>query len=277
MKVAIVFLFFSCSMMSCEFTKEYTFTPATIKIHSVSLRNGNNQSISHAIRDLWIYIDDQYFGSFSIPFSIPILEAGEKRIKLYPGIRYYGILSKPEIYTLIAPVEMTHKFLPGNTWELQPSFFYKNDISILMDEGFESGSVFLNDLDSLPASQFIRSALLSREGNYAGLASLDKQNTIVETATLFLTISNKNSVFLEFDFKSDTDINVGILSFPSKSKNYYLTLRPAAEWKKIYIPLHEILFENKERSFQLTFRGKLDANRSAAYYAIDNVKVLSIP
>ncbi len=276
MKGGIIFLFFTVFLTSCEFTKEHTLNPTTFKVTSVTLRNGNNQSIAHNIRDLWVYIDDQYFGSFSVPFSIPVLESGPKKIQLYPGIRYYGILSKPEIYTLVAPAEKTQELIPGNTLDLQPVFFYKNAISVLVDEGFESGSVFQNDLDSLPSSQFIRSALISREGNYAGMGTLDRQNNIIETASVFFTLSNKNSVFLEFDFKSDTDINVGIVSFPSKIKNYYLTLRPATEWKKIYIPLHEVLFENNEKSFQLAFRCSLADNRATGYFAMDNIKVLTI-
>jgi hypothetical protein len=276
MKNGLLFLFITGIMVSCEFAKEYSFAPSTIKIQSVSMRNTGNQYISHHIRDLWVYIDDQYVGSFSVPFSFPVLETGEKRIKLYPGIRYYGILSKPEIYTLIAPVEIVQKLIPNNTLELQPDFFYKDGISVFIDEGFESGSVFLNDLDSLPASKLVRSTLLSREGNYAGYAALDKQNSIVETASTFFTLADSKSAFLEFDFKSDTDINVGIISFPSKSKNYFLTLRPATEWKKVYIPLFEVLAENSKQSFQLAFRGILTDKMTAGYYAIDNVKVLSL-
>jgi hypothetical protein len=276
MKKRLLILFITGIMVSCEFAKEYSFAPSTIKIQSVSLRNDSNQSISHHIRDLWVYIDDEYVGSFSVPFSFPVLQTGEKRIKLYAGIRYYGILSKPEIYTLIAPVEIVQKLMPNNTLELQPVFFYKDGISVIMNEGFESGSVFLNDLDSLTASKLVRSALHSREGNYGGYAALDVQNSIVETASTFFNLPNNKSAFLEFDFKSDTDINVGLLSFPSKTKNYFLTLRPTTEWKKVYIPLFEVLFENNEQSFQLVFRGTLADQVTTGYYAIDNVKVLSL-
>lgn len=261
---------------SCDLVQDHHLNPSTIKVSSVSLTNSNNAPLSHAIRDIWVYIDDQYAGSFTVPFSIPVLESGERHLKLYPGIRYYGILSKPEIHPLIEPIETTQNLIAGNVVELQAKYHYKNNLSIVLNEGFESGSIFINDLDSFPASKLVRSGLLSRNGNFAGYAALDKQNTVVESASTFFTLSNKKTVFLEFDFKSDVDFNVGIISYPSKQKNYFLALRPAADWKKVYIPLHEIGFENNEQNFQLAFRASISNTLAMGYFAIDNVSVLSI-
>lgn len=262
--------------LSCDLVQDHHLNPSTIKVSSVSLTNSNNAPLSHAIRDIWVYIDDQYAGSFTVPFFIPVLESGERNLKLYPGIRYYGILSKPEIHPLIEPIETTQNLIAGNVVELQAKFHYKNNLSIILNEGFESGSIFINDLDSFPASKLVRSGLLSRNGNFAGYAALDKQNTVVESASTFFTLSNKKTVFLEFDFKSDVDFNVGIISYPSKQKNYFLALRPAADWKKVYIPLHEIVFENNEQNFQLAFRASISNTLAMGYFAIDNVSVLSI-
>lgn len=269
-------LFFMLFSFSCDWVQDHQLNPSTIKISSVSLTNSNNAPLSHAIRDIWVYIDDQYAGSFTVPFSIPVLESGERNLKLYPGIRYYGILSKPEIHPLIEPIETTQNLIAGNVVELQAKYHYKNNLSIILNEGFESGSIFINDLDSFPASKLVRSGLLSRNGNFAGYAALDKQNTVVESASTFFTLSNKKTVFLEFDFKSDVDFNVGIISYPSKQKNYFLALRPAADWKKVYIPLHEIGFENNEQNFQLAFRASISNTLAMGYFAIDNVSVLSI-
>ena len=262
--------------LSCDLVQDHHLNPSTIKVSSVSLTNSNNAPLSHAIRDIWVYIDDQYAGSFTVPFFIPVLESGERNLKLYPGSRYYGILSKPEIHPLIEPIETTQNLIAGNVVELQAKYHYKNNLSIILNEGFESGSIFINDLDSFPASKLVRSGLLSRNGNFAGYAALDKQNTVVESASTFFTLSNKKTVFLEFDFKSDVDFNVGIISYPSKQKNYFLALRPAADWKKVYIPLHEIGFENNEQNFQLAFRASISNTLAMGYFAIDNVSVLSI-
>lgn len=276
MRLKTIYYLILCSILvSCDRYQYKDLSPSYLKITAASLLNNTNQPVSHSFRDAWVFLQNENIGSFSIPSITPVLESGNYKLTVYPGIRYYGILSKPEIYTLIEPYSKEIDIQSNTTIEIAPVYTYKSNVLFTMDEGFETGSVFINDLDGNTASTFTRSSAISRDGKMAGIGLLTTKNNSIETSSVFFNLSQKKTAFLELDIKSDVEVSIGILSFPSKTKNYFLKLKPATDWKKIYIPLFEVLADTLESSFQIAFLSTLPQNVSEGYFAIDNVRVVS--
>ena len=271
-------------ILMCSHCAPYQFVefgPAFIDINQVELKSATGMSLSQGIKDLWVYQDDQYLGTFPLPCRIPLSQHLDGTIKVYPGIRNYGILSRPEIYPMMIEYQQHVSLHPFDSLLLKPIFFYKSNLQPLFQEGFDSGNSFSFDLDSFPASTLIRSNENFREGQYAGSGHLTQTLTEIEVSTqnIKLTDATKRVLYLELDILSDAEIQIG-LGLPQNNallKNYFLTLLPTADWKKIYIPLHELLIDVNIASFQLLVKSRLQKDVATANFYLDNLKVLSLP
>ena len=84
-------------------------------------------------------------------------------------------------------------------------------------------------------------------------------------------------IFLEFDYKCNTDIEVGILGHllnGTVATNYKLFVTEKPEWNKIYVNLtYEILTMNAIE-YQIIFRVKKKNDNPVKVY-LDNLKLLT--
>ncbi|MEP7266212.1 MAG: hypothetical protein ABI844_01205 [Saprospiraceae bacterium] len=270
-------LSFILLLTDCEKFKDRVLDPAFLQVESLQVISAAHQPLRNSVRDIWVYIDDYYYGTFTPPFSIPVLESGKRNVKLYPGIRYYGILSKPEIYTMMNEFTESVEFKAGQTITLTPAFSYKSNIIIGFDESFELGNSFNNDLDSLPETKIVRSEANPSEGNYSGQVHLTSQNNKIEVSSTAFTVAQKKNVFLEMDIKSDINLSVGLSINRTGPFYYFFTIKPIADWKKIYIPIFEIIGEETSNSFQLALKSELPVGLSAGSFSIDNIRIISLP
>ena len=252
-----------------------------INTERIELISSNGQNLSHNITDLWLFIEDGYAGTFSLPAHIPVLESGKHRVSIYPGIRNYGIRSKPEIYTLLNEYKTELDLQSKNEITVIPKYTYKSTAISYMQENFESSSIFIYDLDSFRSSTIIRSNLNARDGKYAGYGLLNSANRTIESSTnkIEISTSSKKSAYLEIDFISDTEMQIGLISIQGNTsiKSYFLTLNATPDWKKIYIPLYEIIPTQDGDTFQLAIKSELKSPASTAYFFIDNLKLICLP
>ncbi len=272
----VALLLFSCDQHAYQSIDEvYIIIPETV------LKTSTNQFQSQNLRDLWVYSDDVLLGAFPIPARIPIVRKDSFRLRFFPGIREFGILARPEIYTLMDPYSIVQKDLGQDTLVLKPIFSYKNNMITLLQEGFESGSVFTFDLDTIAGHSLMRSNQSVKEGNSAGLGMMDLQRPVIEVASIGFTIkpSSRMSAFVELDFKSDSEVKIGLNSFAGSigEKNYFFTLRPNSEWKKVYIPLSEFLNVERFNSFQLLIKSDLAKSSTSSFFTLDNIRIICLP
>lgn len=269
------------SSVSCERFEFKELNPSFLKVDRIEFNSPSGQKISHNIKDLWLFIDDGYAGTFSVPVRIPVLEHGVHKIALYPGIRFYGISSKPEIYSLVNEFRVESDFQTHDSITLLPTFSYKSNVITALQENFESSSIFIHDLDSFKQNTLIRSDLRPRDGKYSGYGLLNAQHPLIEIASNSVQInsSSKKSAYLEVDVISDTEVQIGLQTFIGNStiKTYFLSLLPTSDWKKIYIPLFEIIQDHDGDAFQLLIRSELKSPATQAYFFIDNIKWISLP
>lgn len=272
-------------LFSCSAYQYKDLSPAYINLDRVEVISSNGQKLSHNIREIWLFIDDQYAGTFNIPSHIPVLEPGRHRAVFYPGIRNYGISSNPEIYTLMNDFGSDVEITGGTTLTIVPKFSYKSNLINYIQEGFESSSVFIHDLDSFKTNTIIRSNLNARDGLYSGVGSLDQGNPVIETSTGDISISAaaKKSANVELDVLSDIALQMGLIASQGAGivKIYFLTINPSPVWKKIYIPIAQIIQNNTElteaNSLRLVLKSELKAPANAGYFFIDNVRLICLP
>ena len=266
-------------LLACNQAAFRELEPAWLQIAPAEVRSAQGTASSpHAVREAWIYIDDRFAGAYTLPAKIPLLEAGEgKFIKIFPGIRDFGILSRPEIYTPLDPFVLNTTLEPGKEYEIQPLFSYKTGLKFHVHDGFESGNPFVFDLDDNKLNHLTRSTAQALEGNYAGLIVLNQSNPVLEAATPSFPLNA--SSYLELSFRSTMDFNVGIqLTRAGASlKDYFLLLKASGEWKTVCIPFREVLDRYTGDAFQVLLRAELPPVATESQIYMDFIKILSQP
>ena len=89
----VALLFSSIVLSSCNNFKGSQEIPAYIHIDTFlfTTNYGLEGAASHKITDAWLYIDDDIQGCYELPATIPVLERGNHRVTIIPGIKLNGI------------------------------------------------------------------------------------------------------------------------------------------------------------------------------------------
>ncbi len=266
-------------IVSCTKFQYQTVRPSYVLVNEVTIKGDNGAFTSHNIRDVWIYGDDQYIGTMPLPGVMP-LQSKFNSITLYPGIRNYGILSKPEIYVLMNNYKSAASIGISDTIYLKPFFTYKSGLQTYLLESFETNNIFTVDVDQDGMTSVSRTSQEFREGNYSGTGSVSADHKLLECATKSFTVASSSavhSIYLELDFKSNINLSIGLINSTRSKKNYFLTLVPSTDWKKIYIPLYEIDGMEINSALQLALWMQSSDGQANGRFFIDNVRVISMP
>ena len=96
----ILFLF--SFLFSCDKNTDIQEIPSYINVSKVNLLTSSDQgSNTHKITDVWVYVNDQFRGTFEIPATIPLLHKDSNNIRLFAGIKDNGISSTRVRYHFI--------------------------------------------------------------------------------------------------------------------------------------------------------------------------------
>lgn len=267
-------------LTSCNNIDFKNLEPAFIRIPSVEVRGPDSKPEPfHAVEDLWVFLDEEYLGTYPVPSEIPVLNTGKaKSIRIFPGIREFGIRSRAEIYNFMDTHTIQTDLDPEAVYSFIPVFRYKPGIKTLFFEDFETGNQLTLDLDQDKTNHIVRSDVTAQTGNYSGLIVNDVQHPLTEAATAGLRIISNS--FLELSFRSSNDFNVGlnIIKGTTQSRNYFLILKASDQWKKIYIPFREFVDQNPETTYQLIFKGEYrqESGPSQSIF-LDDLKIISLP
>jgi hypothetical protein len=90
-----ILLLFSVSLFFLGCTKE-DLTPSWLKIEPFTLTTDpSSQGVnSHAITNVWLFMDSKSLGVFELPCVVPILDEGNHTFELIPGVKNNGISAK---------------------------------------------------------------------------------------------------------------------------------------------------------------------------------------
>lgn len=257
--------------------------PSYIHIDTIRMRENPNVdegSISHNITDAWLYVDNQFIGVFELPATIPVLEEGKKKVVVRPGIMMNGISSTRIPYPFFKEYTLESVMLEKEEIDtLQPVVEYVDDIAIPFREDFEGESLHMTYKDS--DTTFIIENNQPYEGIGSGKVVLEGSKLLFQAVsdTSYKLPYQGQSVFLELNFKTNTNVSTGLIAITDQGENHrpIVGLNPTDHWKKIYINLtHTIGSSYPTRNFKvfLSILRKDDEPEAEVYF--DNLKVIHL-
>lgn len=241
----------------------------------------NNGSASHKILDAWVYIDDQLVGAFEMPFTIPVLYAGEHTIKVLPGIKENGISETRIPYPFYETYVLVATLVPGEILTLNPVTDYAQAAEVVWLEEFEGVHSFCmnnpGDQDTLmkivPASD-----PAAFEGSSGGFFITGASSYFTISCNKYVLPKGNAAVFLELNYNCNTEMNVGIVGYSGSSIEFQkiaLTLRPTNGWNKVYVNLtNDVTAATSSSEFAIFFSMLKDPELSTSYAYLDNIKLI---
>lgn len=232
-----VFILFA---YSCKKDKLKTPAASYIVVNTTTVNSGNRALIdTHKITDIWLYVNDNFQGTYPIGSVIPILASGSANIKMYAGIINNGISDTRLPYTFYNPYVFTANFEENKTYSITPDFRYKEGVTIA-DDNFNGtlGSLYLPLGDSMYTLTADPTKTWGGSGKSVFMSMSDAKPVAIiqSSAPQHLPVGGAD-VYLELDYKTNQKITVGLDCGGGIEKRAALILRPASDWKKVYISL----------------------------------------
>ncbi len=290
-------------MLSCKKFSGSQEIPAYMKIEPWSFTSNYEQmgAATHAITDAWLYINGNYLGCYELKTHddgvytmVPILEKGDKKIQIYPGVKLNGISSTRVQYPFYKPYTVNTTLVPGEISTVTPSTTYYSIDSTLvrvkMMEDFEEiNNIKLYRIDTTYAAL---EQISHRTDTNAWMDPLDTINHyrsghihVGDSLRRFAVASGEltglptvgNYVLMEMDYKCDAEILIGMYIWSSQNglqdkELYYL--KATDTWKKAYINFSPTITENYNATYvKFYLKGSVLEGESADYY-FDNIKLI---
>lgn len=252
--------------------------PSYIKIDSIRV-NTNYSSTgtsSHKISDAWVYINDNYVGTYELPAQFPVLASGQKRIKIRPGILKNGSSDSREYYYFYEEYEQDAELVPSEVTTLKPLVSYKDNVEIAWHEDFESAG---NSFEYHPNSDTIVRKTsdpdLVFEGTASGIVNLDDDNDFFEwISPSFTDLPDNGRIFLELNYKTSHELIAGIYISGKTEQLRNNVIRPKDKWNKIYLEFTDLVARYKSSQDVYFFMGFQKNEGEKAEVLFDNIKLV---
>lgn len=286
MKNILVLLISLMCLVSCDRSVEKI--PSYVYIKPFELTTSTEQgSSSTSITEGWVYVNQEFIGAYSLPAQVPFLADGEARITVFPGVHENGLAEYPNIYPFYKEYDVKKTILPSKIDTLCPVTMYYDNTQFAINENFEKGNGFTDYYNKI-GGKFIRSSDTPFEGGFCGLIKLQTKDTTLATSVAFAApikekLSSAAPSYVEMDYKSDIDVEVGFLSVDKFSgQETYQSVaffKGKKEWRKIYVNLRAAVNNSRFTSYRLTLsaalpfvNGKFEQTTGEAKF--DNIKVV---
>ncbi len=265
----------------CDLFKNDERLPMFIDIDDVKLSTTDGQGgNTHDISYVWASNNGQSRGTYELPASIALLSEEELIPMVYSaGVKRNGFLNSIVRYPFYEPIRDTILFEEGAHISPELVFNYRQGLRFVFVEDFESSNIFTEDVDDDPDTFVERSGETASSGEWAAKISLDTLHPSIEFATIFRypeIPTNNTPVYLELNYKNDTELGVGLLghlngqAFPE----LYITLFKSQEWNKIYIDFSPLLLESQLEEYSVYFKASLPEEQSTGTIFLDNIKLI---
>jgi hypothetical protein len=269
---------------SCEKFSGDQSVPSYISVDSIYLTTDyyTQGTSSQRITDAWVYVDDEFLGTFELPAKLPVLQSGKHEVKIWPGIKRNGIAATRVSYEFYAPVvKQVTLGIDSTTLLGVLKTTYQPTASFVWKEDFENVSLSLDTTKR--SSAFIQRTAAGTpftfEGIHSGMVVLDSAHDFIECQTHLEYLIPKAPVFLEMNFNLTNALVVGVFSYGGTSlyQTPIITLNPTnGQWKKIYIDLTTTLNAYAGMSsYRVYFSAFKDAGMKQSTILFDNFKVIT--
>lgn len=240
-------------------------------------------SPSTKIKDAWVYIDNEFHGTYELPARFPVLSTGPHQLKIFPGILLNGISGTRSTYPFYKSSEHTVNIPPNGTVDINPLTTYFDKVECSYCESFEGSGFSL-----APTSQ--SDTLIYKlspgdtnifEGAGSGVVYLNTDSTRFEITNTseFSPPGSGAPVFVELNYKINQEMYMGIFVYQPNLDPKQLpviTLRKTTEWNKIYIYISDYITSHPSATgFKLYFGAIKDPSTSVSSFYFDNIKVVN--
>ena len=292
-------------LFSCKKFKGSQEIPAYLRIEPWTFTTNYEMygAATSAITDVWVYVDGSLHGCFEFKnhddgqyVLIPLLEKGDHKLQLYPGVKLNGIASTRIQYPFYKPYECRRTLVEGEIDSIAPSTTYYSIDSTLMRikmmEDFEEvNNIKLYRIDTTYAELH---QISHRTDQNAWMDPLDTINHYrsghvhvgdsirklgLASGELYNLPNVGNYVLMEMDYKCSAEILVGMYIWDAQNglrdkELYYL--RTSDTWKKVYINYSPTITENTNATyFKFYLKGAVAEGGEADFY-FDNIKLIYV-
>lgn len=280
------------TVAACDIVNPAEEIPSYLTVEPIILQTdeATEGSASAKITEGWVFVDEEFIGAYSLPATVPVLFAGERRVRIQAGVHDNGINSVPEIYPFYESYEVTANLVPAETITLSPVVGYQAGVEFAFIEDFEgSKHLFMDDRDTNEDTRIEITTEDVFEGDRSGKIVLTPENSFIEVATdadqLFSGLQDEQVfVYVEVNYKSDAPVLWGVIGYDD---NLLTTPTPVydpgfnakAEWNKIYFNFSSILFNEDFANYQFALTAVLPSENGTftterAEILLDNIKVV---
>ena len=267
--IIIIFIF----LISCSKNEEEIPSFITVnefELISTSISGSSTKNIS----DVWFYVNDSLQGIYELPATFPVLKNGINNVRLKAGIKVNGISSTRVAYPFFTSYLDTIEFIDNNNIQIAPIINYNDNYNYIIEDFEGSGTI----IDSTLSSEIDFSIETGIEGNKYGYARLDTPNITFECALDEYMLPQQGiSVYLEMDYKCNSEFQIGIYSNYNQSveKNDLLFVTPKEEWSKIYVNLTPTVSGSiGANSFRIYINQRRPLENSFSEICFDNIKII---
>lgn len=271
----------AAALSSCNWINPSEETPSYIHIDSFDFSAVSGEGTSNQnIVDAWIFVDGEKIGAFELPCEVPVLKSGTVDIQVYPGIKLDGISTTRAIYPFMNHYAITTNLKEDSITTLTPSSQYASDLVFDVIEDFESGGITFSET-SYSDTNIFRTTEPTEvfEGGASGIIKVntERPNADIKSNNAYVLPSLGQYVFMELNFKTDVEVEVGLIANKGTQAIYnsVLILNTTTTWKKIYINYTPLVTrEYDASSFYIYFRVILPDDKTEGTVLFDNIKLI---
>lgn len=205
---------------------------------------------SSQITDAHVYVNGTLVGIYELPATIPILQEGDVRLIIFPGIKENGAAANRKIMRLYETFERNITLVPNQIDTVYPSTTYKENVFMAWREDYENG-VFSTIRSAKSETKDTLIVIPSNhpdafKGPFSDF-SLQVKIEPSEFDEVFEHVSPEKfvvprfgqDVIVEMDYKTNIFLQIGIYADNGGfiEQIPFIVLNPTTNWNKVYINL----------------------------------------
>jgi hypothetical protein len=191
-----------------------------------------------ALQDAWVYVNNEFKGTYPLPAKIPVYLNGEANVEIKPGIILFeqkGIRVK---HPFLVANDTILNFTEKSETKLTPKLKYSNTSNFLVREDFEQDygllKLIFNGKDSFPEYRFANNQSF---GNYSGRFISHNQKRSKITLKDSIYFKSTENWLIELDYLNKGAVEFGVEVFKNGVWDDYpilLNMPPVNKWQKTY-------------------------------------------
>lgn len=243
-----LFLCFVVVFIACDTSSTSPGIPAFVEVSQVQFSTTVDQgSNSHAISELWFYVNGNISGVLDTPARLPVLESGNHNVTVFAGIKNNGMGTSRIRYPFYTAYDTVLNLQSGQSVAIDPKFTYLQNAIVNASRNFEAGNTFTEATGNSGTIELLNEPELASSGVRcvrmklpadAGLCSyVDESN---------IELSSGDVAFMEVDYSCNNTFIIGmyVVTAGQSVKVPVLYLTPTNNgdgsiptWNKVYMDL----------------------------------------